>query len=110
MAVQKSTQGKGQVSPVEKVRLRVSAMISSPRAQAERRALIWKAQGDPEEAWQQVLGELAATDGLEMSLAEDGVVTLTWETGDEEGVEVVDGIELVQEPDMVVQRLHEERI
>ncbi|HHW2561238.1 TPA: DUF1654 domain-containing protein [Pseudomonas aeruginosa] len=108
-AQKKNNQGKGQVSPVEKVRLRVSAMISSPRAQAERRASIWKAQGDPEEAWQQVLEELAETDGLEMSLGEDGVVTLTWEVGDEEGVQVVDGIELVQEPDMVVQRLHEER-
>lgn len=108
--MQKSTQGKGQVSPVEKVRLRVSAMISSPQAQAERGASIWKAQGDSEEAWQHVLGELAETDGLEMSLGEDGVVTLTWEAGDEEGVEVVDGIELVQELDMVVQRLHEERI
>ncbi|WP_253951884.1 DUF1654 domain-containing protein [Pseudomonas aeruginosa] len=60
-------------------------------------------------AWQQVLEELAETDGLEMSLGEDGVVTLTWEAGDEEGVQVVDGIELVQEPDMVVQRFHEER-
>ncbi|EYU03623.1 hypothetical protein PA99_0741 [Pseudomonas aeruginosa PA99] len=57
-----------------------------------------------------MLEELAETDGLEMSLGEDGVVTLTWEAGDEEGVEVVDGIELVQELDMVVQRLHEERI
>ncbi|MGK4693545.1 DUF1654 domain-containing protein, partial [Pseudomonas aeruginosa] len=76
----------------------------------ERRASIWKAQGDSEEAWQHVLEELAETDGLEMSLGEDGVVTLTWEAGDEEGVEVVDGIELVQELDMVVQRLHEERI
>lgn len=111
MAAQKeSTQAKGQVSPVEKVRLRVSAMISSPRAQAERRASIWKAQGDSEEAWQQVLEELAETDGLEMSLGEDGVVALTWEAGDEEGVEVDDGIELVQELDMMVQRLHEERI
>ncbi|MDF5952934.1 DUF1654 domain-containing protein [Pseudomonas aeruginosa] len=34
-------------------------MINSPRAQAERRASIWKTQGDSEEAWQQVLEELA---------------------------------------------------
>lgn len=108
--MQKNNQEKGQVSPVEKLRLRVSAMISSPRAQAERRASIWKAQGDSEEAWQQVMEELAETDGLEMSLGENGVVTLTWEAGDEEGVEVVDGIELVQELDMMVQRLHEKRI
>ncbi|HCF5629204.1 TPA: DUF1654 domain-containing protein [Pseudomonas aeruginosa] len=109
-AQKKNTQAKGQVSPVEKVRLRVSAMISSPRAQAERRASIWKTQGDSDEAWRQVLEELAETDGLEMSLAEDGVVTLTWEAGDEEGVEVVDGIELVQEPEMVVERLHGDRV
>ncbi|HCF2480976.1 DUF1654 domain-containing protein [Pseudomonas paraeruginosa] len=110
MGVQKNNQVRGQISPVEKVRLRLSAMISSPRAQAERRASIWKAQGDSEEAWKQVLEELAETDGLEMSLGEDGVVTLTWEAGDEEGVEVVDGIELVQEPEVMVQRLHEVRI
>lgn len=108
--MQKNNQVRGQISPVEKVRLRLSAMISSPRAQAERRASIWKAQGDSEEAWKQVLEELAETDGLEMSLGEDGVVTLTWEAGDEEGVEVVDGIELVQEPEVMVQRLHEVRI
>ncbi|HHM8950269.1 TPA: DUF1654 domain-containing protein [Pseudomonas aeruginosa] len=106
-AQKKNTQAKGQVSPVEKVRLRVSAMISSPRAQAERRASIWKSQGDSDEAWRQVLEELAETDGLEMSLREDGVVTLTWEAGGDEGGEVVDGIELVQEPDIVVQRPHE---
>ncbi|MBG7113824.1 DUF1654 domain-containing protein [Pseudomonas aeruginosa] len=111
MAAQKeNTQAKGQVSPVEKVRLRVSAMISSPQAQAERRASIWKAQGDSEEAWLQVLEELAETDGLEMARGEDGVVALTWQAGEEEGVEVGDGIELVQELDMMVQRLHEERI
>ncbi|MFW5112464.1 DUF1654 domain-containing protein [Pseudomonas aeruginosa] len=85
-AQKKSNQGKGQVSPVEKVRLRVSAMISSPRAQAERRASIWKAQGDSEEAWQQVLEELAETDGLEMSLGEDGTVLVTWQPSEEEGV------------------------
>ncbi|HBP1604419.1 DUF1654 domain-containing protein [Pseudomonas aeruginosa] len=87
MAAQKeNTQAKGQVSPVEKVRLRVSAMISSPRAQAERRASIWKAQGDSEEAWQQVLEELAATEGLEMTRNEDGTVLLMWQPSEEEGV------------------------
>ncbi|HEJ1722504.1 DUF1654 domain-containing protein [Pseudomonas aeruginosa] len=85
MAVQKSNQGIGQVSPVDKVRLRVSTMISSPRAQAERRASIWKAQGDSEEAWQQVLEELAETEGLEMTRNEDGTVLLMWLPSEEEG-------------------------
>ncbi|HCF4152992.1 TPA: DUF1654 domain-containing protein [Pseudomonas aeruginosa] len=104
MAVQKNNQGKGQVSPVEKVRLRVSAMISSPRAQAERRASIWKAQGDSEEAWQQVLEELAATEGLEMTRNEDGTVLLMWQPSEEEGV----GGEEACIDEMVVGRLHEE--
>ncbi|HGJ8974992.1 TPA: DUF1654 domain-containing protein [Pseudomonas aeruginosa] len=105
MAAQKeNTQAKGQVSPVEKVRLRVSAMISSPRAQAERRASIWKAQGDSEEAWQQVLEELAETEGLEMTWNEDGIVLLTWQPSDEEDA----GGEEAYTEEMVVERLHEE--
>ncbi len=105
MAAQKeNTQAKGQVSPVEKVRLRVSAMISSPRAQAERRASIWKAQGDSEEAWQQVLEELAETEGLEMTWNEDGTVLLTWQPSDEEDA----GGEEAYTEEMVVERLHEE--
>ncbi|CDM51546.1 DUF1654 domain-containing protein [Pseudomonas aeruginosa] len=106
--MERNTQGKGQISPVEKVRFRVSAMVGNPRAQAERRASIWKAQEDSEEAWQQVLEELAETDGLEMSVGEDGVVTLTWEAPDEWGLDLIDGIELVQKPDMAAQYLHEE--
>ncbi|WP_430273055.1 DUF1654 domain-containing protein [Pseudomonas aeruginosa] len=76
-----STQGKGQVSPVEKVRLRVSAMISSPQAQAERRGVNLEGAGGFGRGLAAVLEELAETDGLEMSLAEDGVVTLTWGGG-----------------------------
>ncbi|HBO6312432.1 TPA: DUF1654 domain-containing protein [Pseudomonas aeruginosa] len=106
--MERNTQGKGQISPVEKVRFRVSAMVGNPRAQAERRASIWKAQEDSEEAWQQVLEELAETDGLEMSVGEDGVVTLTWEAPGEWGLDLIDGIELVQKPDMAAQYLHEE--
>lgn len=106
--MERNTQGKGQISPVEKVRLRVSAMVGNLRAQAERRASIWKAQEDSEEAWQQVLEELAETDGLEMSVGGDGVVTLTWEAPDERGLDLIDGIELVQKPGMAAQYLHEE--
>ncbi|HBO1206037.1 TPA: DUF1654 domain-containing protein [Pseudomonas aeruginosa] len=104
-AQKKNNQGKGQVSPVEKVRLRVSAMISSPRAQAERRASIWKAQGDSEEAWQQVLEELAETEGLEMTRNEDRTVLLTWQPSDEEELTPE---EEASSKEMVVQHLHEE--
>ncbi|EMM8839748.1 TPA: DUF1654 domain-containing protein [Pseudomonas aeruginosa] len=105
MAVQKNNQGKGQDSPVDKVRLRVSTMINSPRAQAERRASIWKAQGDSEEAWQQVLEELAETEGLEMTRNEDGTVLLTWQSSEEEGADA--GGEEVYSEEMVVQHVHE---
>ncbi|HEJ1186523.1 DUF1654 domain-containing protein [Pseudomonas aeruginosa] len=105
MAVQKNNQGKGQDSPVDKVRLRVSTMINSPRAQAERRASIWKAQADSEEAWQQVLEELAETEGLEMTRNEDGTVLLTWQSSEEEGAGA--GGEEVYSEEMVVQHVHE---
>ncbi|MFO2017716.1 DUF1654 domain-containing protein [Pseudomonas aeruginosa] len=111
MAAQKeNTQAKGQVSPAEKVRLRVSAMISSPQAQAERRASIWKAQGDSEEAWQRCWRSWPKPMDSRCRWGRMEWLRSPGEAGDEEGVEVVDGIELVQEPDMVVQRLHEERI
>ncbi len=103
--MQKNNQGKGQDSPVDKVRLRVSTMINSPRAQAERRASIWKAQGDSEEAWQQVLEELAETEGLEMTRNEDGTVLLTWQSSEEEGADA--GGEEVYSEEMVVQHVHE---
>lgn len=79
---------RGGMNGVERIRLRVSTMINSPRAQAIRQVTIWRLDNDSDADWNQVMGELAETDGLEMSKNEDGTVTLRWETMAEEGPEV----------------------
>lgn len=69
-------------SPVDRLRLRVSEMIHSPRAQAAHRATIWRIDSDTDAAWNQVMGELAETDGLELTHNEDGTVQLQWTAAD----------------------------
>lgn len=107
MAKQKrsSDQEKGGVNSLDRLRLRVSSMIHSPKAQAECRAAIWRLDSDTDQAWRQVMEELAETDGLEMTENEDGTITLQWEAAADDG-SVDEGAEAA--PDMIVQRLHEE--
>ena len=65
-----------------KVRLRVSAMINGPQAQAERRASIWKAQGIQEGAWEAGAGGWPKPMDSRCRWGEDGVVMLTWGGGE----------------------------
>lgn len=107
MAKQKrsSDQEKGGVNSLDRLRLRVSSMIHSPKAQAECRAAIWRLDSDTDQAWRQVMEELAETDGLEITENEDGTITLQWDAPTEEEMT---GGEMENPPEMVVQRLHEE--
>lgn len=98
--VQRGSEGAGSL---ERLRLRISAMVGSPKAQAAQRAVIWRLESDTDQAWCQVLEELAETDGLEMTINDDGTVLLEWEAGaNDEQPEEGDAA-----PDMVVQRLLE---
>lgn len=71
-------------SAVDRLRLRVSEMIHSPRAQAAHRVTIWRIDSDTDQAWEQVMGELAETDGLEVTHNDDGTVQLQWTAADQE--------------------------
>lgn len=109
MAKQKrgaADQDRAGMNGVDRLRLRVSAMINSPKAQADRRATIWKLDSDTDLAWRQVLEELAETEGLEMTRNEDGTVLLTWKPSEEEGAE--SGGEEAYAEEMMVQRLSED--
>lgn len=86
-----------------RLRLRVSAMIQSPKAQAEQQVNIWRLETDSDQAWAQVLEDLAETDGLEMEVNEDGTMTLRWESMAED-----DDSQKDSAPDMVIEHLHEE--
>lgn len=92
---------------LERLRLRVSAMIHSPKAQADRRATIWRLDSDTDQAWNQVMEELAETDGLTVTKLEDGTAVLEWQPGEEEG-EGAQGEGEELPADFVVQALHDQ--
>lgn len=66
------------LSPTERLGLRVSAMINSPKAQLERQARIHRLDTDTDEAWGGVMELLAETDGLRLDYAEEGDVIVRW--------------------------------
>lgn len=110
MAKQKrgaADQDRAGMTGVDRLRLRVSAMINSPKAQADRRATIWKLDSDSEQAWRQVLEELAETDGLTVTKLEDGTAVLEWQPSEGEG-EGAQGEGEELPADFVVQALHDQ--
>ncbi|HFI2197493.1 TPA: DUF1654 domain-containing protein [Pseudomonas aeruginosa] len=58
-------------------------MVGSPKAQADRRAVIWRLDSDTDEAWTQVLDELVETDSLVVTKLEDGTAVLEWHPSEE---------------------------
>lgn len=78
-------QERRELTGLERLGLRVSTMISSPKAQLDRRVTIHRLDTDDDEAWDGVMELLAETDGLEMTFNDDGTVTLRWEPIGEEG-------------------------
>lgn len=80
---QKPQESRG-MSDVDRLRLRISAMINGPRAQSLCQATIWRLDSDSDQAWSQVMEELGEMDGLVMTENEDGTVTLQWEAAIEE--------------------------
>lgn len=100
MAKQKPTQQPRELTALEKLGLRVSAMINSPKAQLERQAMIHRLDSDTDEAWDGVMELLAETDGLEMTFNDDGAVILKWGLPGE-GDQLIRGdgeLEAVEEP------------
>lgn len=67
------------ISPTERLGLRVSAMIGSPKAQLERQARIHRLDTDADEAWDGVMELLGETDGLRLEYEEEGDVIVRWD-------------------------------
>jgi hypothetical protein len=85
-----------EMSGVERLGLRVSSMINHPIAQERRWATIHRLDTDGDREWEEVMGVLSATDGIEMTFNdEDDSVTLRWEADPdaERPVEVDDAFE-----------------
>ncbi|MBZ9665772.1 DUF1654 domain-containing protein [Pseudomonas sp. LMG 31766] len=67
------------MNAIDRLGLRVSAMIQGPMAQLNRRVKIFQLDTDPDYAWQAILELLQETDGLKLERHEDGTVTVSWD-------------------------------
>ena len=83
MAKKKSPQPPRELTPLERLGLRVSAMIQAPKAQIDRRVVIHRIDSDTDEAWDGVMELLAETEGLTLTFNDDGTVTVSWAPGGE---------------------------
>ena len=81
-----------EMSGIERLGLRVSSMINHPVAQVQRWVTIHRLDTDGEREWEEVMGLLSETDGIDMTFNDDESVTLRWEASTEEDrpVEVVE--------------------
>ncbi|KTC28022.1 hypothetical protein AO239_12235 [Pseudomonas sp. ICMP 19500] len=79
-----------EVSGIERLGLRVSGMINHPIAQERRMVTIHRLDNDGDREWEEVMGLLSETDGIDMTFNDDESVTLRWESsdGDEGAAEV----------------------
>lgn len=73
-----------EMTGVERLGLRVSSMINSPRAQDRCSAVIHRLDTDQDAEWEEVMGRIAETDGVNMIFQDDGGVLLEWESPSEE--------------------------
>lgn len=78
-----STAARSELAGLERLGLRVSAMINSPLAQLGRRVLIHRLDTDSDQDWDAIMELLSETDGLDMTFCDDGSVILQWEKPDE---------------------------
>jgi hypothetical protein len=89
---------RAEMSGVERLGLRVSSMINSPRAQDRCSAVIHRLDTDRDAEWIEVMERLSETDGVSMIFQDDGGVLLEWETlSDEDRVIEASEIELIEE-------------
>lgn len=84
--------GRQEMSGVERLGLRVSSMVNHPIAQERRWATIHRLDNDGDREWEEVMGLLSETDGIDITFNDDETVTLRWEASadDERPIEVVE--------------------
>jgi len=84
-----------ELTGVERLGLRVSAMVNHPIAQTQRWVTVHRLDTDGEREWEEVMWGLSETDGIEMIFNDDESVTLKWEfvVSEDLQVEVMDAEE-----------------
>lgn len=84
-----------EVSGIERLGLRVSSMINHPVAQIQRWVTIHRLGTDGDREWEEVMGLLNETDGIDMTFNDDESVMLKWEASPQEDrpIEVYEPVE-----------------
>lgn len=87
-----------ELTSLERLGLRVSAMINSPLAQLDRRVLIHRMDTDSDQDWDAIMELLSETDGLDMTFCDDGSVFLKWDapTDDDRVIDRGEDVGLVE--------------
>jgi len=88
-----------ELTGLEKLGLRISAMINSPLAQLGRKVLVHQLDTDSDQDWEAIMGLLAETEGLDMTCCDDGSVILQWDapTDDDRVIERDVELEVVRQ-------------
>lgn len=79
---------------LERLGLRISAMINSPLAQSGRKVLIHQLDTDSDQDWDAIMELLAETLGLDLTFLDDGSVSLKWDKPTEHDCVIGGGEEL----------------
>ena len=79
------------MSGADRLGLRVSMMINSPKAQLSRCVTVHQLDTDTDEDWLAVIDLVRETDGTTVADNEDGSVTVSWDAPSEEDARVEDG-------------------
>ena len=67
-----------QISGYERLARRIQGVISTPRAQVERRAVISRQPDDQQIDWDRLLEELRDTESVTVTPGSDGSIHLAW--------------------------------
>lgn len=79
MSVRENAARIEELTSLERLGLRVSAMVNSPLAQLGRKVLIHRLDTDSDRDWEAIMEVLSETDGLDMTFCDDGAVILQWD-------------------------------
>lgn len=86
-----------EMSGMARLGLRASSMINHPIAQERRWVTIHRLDTDGDREWDEVMGLLSETDGIDITFNDDESVTLKWEASAEEA-RPVEAWEPIEEP------------
>ncbi|WP_259369727.1 DUF1654 domain-containing protein [Pseudomonas juntendi] len=98
MSAQENAVRMDELTSLERLGLRVSAMINSPLAQLDRSVLVHRMDTDADHDWQSIMELLGETEGVDMTFFDDGSVFLKWDapTDDDRVIDRGEEVALVE--------------